>query len=171
MNSASRPRTTGRGFGLLTDSDPVPDPEISDADLNDLIFYLDHLAPPARKGGTDPMIAVGEQLFAEIGCATCHIPVLQGSEGPVALYSNLLLHNVMAIDFRGMSEDGAGVGMYRTPPLWGISDTAPYMHDGRSTTLEDAILDHAGEAAQVTANYQALSNADQEALLLFLEDL
>jgi CxxC motif-containing protein (DUF1111 family) len=89
----------------------------------------------------------------------------------VPLYSNLLLHNVMPTGFRGMAEPGAGVGYYRTPPLWGIGDTAPYMHDGRAEDLDAAILAHDGEAAGVRSNYEALTPAAQQALILFLEDL
>ena len=29
---------------------------------------------------------------------------------------------------------------WRTPPLWGVADSAPYLHDGRAATLEAAIL-------------------------------
>ncbi len=35
---------------------------------------------------------------------------------------------------------------WRTPPLWGVRDSAPYMHDGRADTLEQAIAFHGGEA-------------------------
>ena len=70
-----------------------------------------------------------------------------------------------------MSELGAETGLYRTPPLWGISKTNPYFHDGRATTLVDAILAHESEAEGVRMNYEALSPADQDALIKFLEDL
>ncbi len=158
----------GRGFGVFTDSDGVPDPELSVTDAEDTLFYLANLAPPPRGGGA---VAVGESHFTTIGCATCHTPILQGSAGPVALYSNLLLHNIHAPDFRGMSEPGAGVGMYRTPPLWGISRTAPYLHDGRAESLEEAILMHQGEADLVRQAYESLPQSDKDALIQFLEDL
>lgn len=31
---------------------------------------------------------------------------------------------------------------WRTPPLWGCADSAPYLHDGRAATLDEAILWH-----------------------------
>jgi hypothetical protein len=34
---------------------------------------------------------------------------------------------------------------WRTPPLWGIRDSGPYLHDGRATTFEQAIAIHGGE--------------------------
>jgi CxxC motif-containing protein (DUF1111 family) len=130
-----------------------------------------NLAPPPRAGGTDPAIPQGEALFSTIGCATCHIPTLPGAGGPVPLYSDLLLHDIHPAEFRGMAEPDAPVGMYRTPPLWGVRDTSPYLHDGSATTLEDAILRHGDEALNARTNYEQLTAGEQDALLLFLEDL
>ena len=39
---------------------------------------------------------------------------------------------------------GPQPGEWRTPPLWGVADSAPYMHDGRANTLSDAIELHGG---------------------------
>ena len=161
----------GRHFGIRGDTDAVKDPEFGSESIDDLEFFVRGLRAPQRGGSTDPRVARGESLFTSIGCAVCHKPVLQGSDGPVPLYSNLLLHNVMAPGFRGMAEPGAGVGLYRTPPLWGVKDTAPYLHDGRAETLEHAILLHAGEALTVRNAYAASAPTDREALLLFLRDL
>jgi CxxC motif-containing protein (DUF1111 family) len=161
----------GRGFALLSDGDGVADPELGAVDHGDLLFFLQELAPPARGGSQDPAVAEGEALFASVGCATCHVPALDSPSGPVPLYSNLLLHDVMAAGFRGMEEPGAPAGVYRTAPLWGVSKTAPFLHDGRAETLTDAILQHAGEASGVVAAFEALAQADKDALILFLEDL
>ncbi len=161
----------GRGFGQRSDADLSNDPEILDSQVDDMTFFMQNLPAPARAGSLDPMVAAGELLFDSIGCAVCHVPELQGTMGPVPLYSNLLLHNVMPADFRGMSEPGAGVGMFRTPPLWGIKDTAPYMHDGRGEDLADSIMHHFGEAAASRAAFIALTSSEQDALILFLEDL
>jgi len=161
----------GRGLVPNMDGDPVADPELSPGDFDDIAFFLRELAPPKRKGSTDPAVVVGEALFDLIGCATCHIPTLNGAGGPVDAYSNFLLHNVMPPGFRGMSDPGAGAGMYRTSPLWGISDTAPYMHDGRGEDLDGAIRSHFSEAETVRVNYENLSTSDQQALIKFLEDL
>ena len=158
----------GRGFGILTDSDNVPDPEVSLQDYDDLIFYNQHLAAPPRAGGE---VAAGEALFASVGCATCHIPELPGANGPVPLYSNLLLHDIHDSDFRGTAEPDAGVGLYRTPPLWGLRKSAPYLHDGRATTIEEAIEQHFDEAENARLNYEALTDSEREQLLLFLQDL
>jgi CxxC motif-containing protein (DUF1111 family) len=70
-----------------------------------------------------------------------------------------------------MAEPGAASGFYRTPPLWGIKDTAPYMHDGRAEDLRGAILAHSGEAEAVRIAYGDLGPTEQNSLILFLEDL
>lgn len=158
----------GRGFALLADDDAVADPEITPEEVDELARFMELLPPPRRSTVVSADAQLGGQLFDEIGCANCHVPTLQGSRGPVNLYSNLLLHNVMADGFRGVAEEGAGVGLYRTPPLWGISDTAPYLHDGRGETLEQAIELHAGEAAAVTQRFLELDAHDRDALLAFL---
>ena len=161
----------GRGFGMLADADNVPDPEISNADLDDITFFLNNLAAPPRGGSTAPEVQEGEMLFAQVGCTKCHVPTLMSSLGPVALYSDLLLHDILPADFRGMSDPGAETGLYRTPPLWGASKTAPYFHDGRAETIPDAIAQHTSEATLVREAYDTLPGAQKLAILAFLNDL
>jgi CxxC motif-containing protein (DUF1111 family) len=60
---------------------------------------------------------------------------------------------------------------WRTPPLWGVADTAPYLHDGRAETLEDAILWHSGEAESSRARYSDLSRQQRDLVLAFLSSL
>lgn len=58
-----------------------------------------------------------------------------------------------------------------TRPLWGLADTAPYLHDGRAQTVEEAILAHGGEAEQVRKLYEALSPRERGQLHMFLMSL
>jgi hypothetical protein len=60
---------------------------------------------------------------------------------------------------------------YTTARLWGIADTAPYLHDGRATTLTDAILMHGGEAQAVRDAFASLDEAGQDDLIAFLRSL
>lgn len=162
----------GRGFNLATDNDGVADPDLSPSDFDDCLFFMAELAAPKRGGSTHPDIAIGQSVFNSVGCANCHRPSLDDVNGdPVPLYSDLLLHNVMSPSFHGVVQGQAGVGFFRTPPLWGISHTAPYFHDGRAETLLDAILTHEGEATEVVVNFQVLPPAHQQALITFLNDL
>jgi CxxC motif-containing protein (DUF1111 family) len=45
------------------------------------------------------------------------------------------------------------------------------MHDNASMTLGDAIRRHAGEAQGVLANFNSLTNAQQQQLITFLKSL
>lgn len=60
---------------------------------------------------------------------------------------------------------------WRTAPLWGLRDSAPYMHDGRAETLLEAIAMHDGEAAGTRDRYLSLSYEDRQDLIVFLESL
>ncbi|MCG8653799.1 MAG: hypothetical protein MI861_28430 [Pirellulales bacterium] len=60
---------------------------------------------------------------------------------------------------------------WRTPPLWGLRDSAPYMHDGRADTVLEAIAMHGGEAAGTRDRFLTLPLADRYAVLAFLETL
>ncbi len=60
---------------------------------------------------------------------------------------------------------------WRTPPLWGVADTAPYLHDGRAETLEDAILWHGGEAKWSRDDYAKLPRPQQKLVIKFLKSL
>lgn len=58
-----------------------------------------------------------------------------------------------------------------TARLWGVRDTAPYLHDGRATTITEAILAHGGEAEDARSNFEGLSNGEQDKILAFLYSL
>ena len=60
---------------------------------------------------------------------------------------------------------------WRTPPLWGVADSAPYMHDGRAETLLEAIAMHGGESAGTRDRFLQLSKGDRDAIIAFLETL
>jgi CxxC motif-containing protein (DUF1111 family) len=160
-----------RGFAMLRDADATTDPEIDEAKVEEVFFFMANLAPPRRVGSLDPQVTMGELLFGQIGCAKCHVPELASPAGPVRAFTDLLLHEVWPANFRGMAEPGAAAGVYRTAPLWGIRLSAPYMHDGRAETLRGAILAHAGEAFASKIAFRSLTALDQQALLAFLEDL
>ncbi|OYP36758.1 hypothetical protein CGZ80_07550 [Rhodopirellula sp. MGV] len=60
---------------------------------------------------------------------------------------------------------------WRTPPLWGVADSAPYMHDGRAETLLEAITMHDGEAAGTRDRFLTLPKSGRDAVLAFLETM
>jgi hypothetical protein len=60
---------------------------------------------------------------------------------------------------------------FTTARLWGIGDTAPYLHDGRATTLIEAIAAHGGEAEGPRDAFLALPQNDQDRVIEFLQTL
>ena len=159
---------TGNTFGFTAnDLDAAVEPELKQDELDDIVFFLQMLDFAPKRPAT-AQTQQGGQVFNIIGCAKCHIPILDGVE----LYSNLLLHNVHLSTFVGVTQGDATSGLYRTPPLRGLRDTAPYFHDGRSETIDAAIRRHDGEALGVRQTYEnTLSDAERAALIAFLESL
>ena len=159
-------------FGITTDDDGIADPELSRADAEDLAFFLKMLAGPPRQPADDQAaFDEGEALFASVGCAKCHIPSLPSSEGDVALFSDLLLHEILPAGARGIESGDASQREFRTAPLWGLSKTPPYFHSGEADTIDEAIRLHDGEAAAIVQAYDDLSTSDRQALLAFLGSL
>jgi cytochrome c peroxidase len=89
----------------------------------------------------------------------------------VELFGDLKRHDLGAGVAEGIDEVGTGASNFLTENLWGAGSTGPYMHDGRSTTLTEAILEHGGEAAGSRSAFQGLSLASQKDLLAFLDNL
>jgi CxxC motif-containing protein (DUF1111 family) len=163
-------------------SDRVTDPEIGAATIESVVHYVRTLAPPAP-GSMTPARRDGEALFATVGCASCHVPVLRSgthalaalSARDVSLYSDLLLHD-MGDALADQRADGDASGReWRTAPLWGLrlvptflNGRAFYMHDGRAHSLDEAIRLHGGEAQRAHDAYVALTIAQRTALLDFV---
>ena len=87
----------------------------------------------------------------------------------VPLFSDLKRHDMGS----GLAESaGSDLDRYFiTPRLWGVADTAPYLHDGRAHTLQEAILLHGGEAQPVRDAFAALTDSAQQQLVAFLMTL
>lgn len=162
------------------------EPELSDQQLDDLSFYLAHLAVPERRNPEHPQVQQGEQLFNVLGCASCHRPQLHtGAQAPyprlrnlaVPAYTDLLLHDMGEGLSDGRPDYQASAQQWRTAPLWGlglaaqINATEQYLHDGRARSLTEAILWHGGEAQSAREAFVQLPPEHREALLAFLRSL
>ncbi|MCB9007962.1 MAG: c-type cytochrome [Ardenticatenaceae bacterium] len=161
-------------------------PEIDPDDFLKVVLYSSSLAVPARRGWDDPQVLAGKKIFNEIGCATCHTPLLTTgihptipalSQQTIRPYTDLLLHDMGEGLADGRPDFQATGSEWRTPPLWGIglfetvNGHTNYLHDGRARNLTEAILWHGGEAAQVRDNFANLTPAERDALLRFLNSL
>jgi CxxC motif-containing protein (DUF1111 family) len=131
-------------------------------------------APAPTTKGEDEAIAAGGEAFATAGCAACHRPKLGDVEG---IYSDLLLHNLGPLladagSYSGVTDpDTAGAPEWRTPPLWGVRDSGPYLHDGRAETLDEAVAEHGGEARRSAIRYFELPPQGRLLIRSFLRSL
>jgi len=89
----------------------------------------------------------------------------------VRLFGDLKRHDLGPGLAENIDEIGTGASVFLTENLWGVGSTAPYMHDGRATTLTEAILEHGGEAAGSRAAFIAFTEAQQADLIAFLNNL
>lgn len=170
------PEQAGLTFGLTSDDDGVADPELSLEEAEDLLFFLNMLAgPPRQASATSDEALTGAMVFNGIGCAACHVSslpaVVDGATVDVPLFSDLLLHEILPEGSRGIDDGFATMREFRTAPLWGLSESAPYFHSGEADTIDEAIRLHDGEAAATRDAYLLLSAEDQAALLAFLGSL
>lgn len=159
-------------FGATSDSDEVQDPELPMSNEQLLTEFLQLIGPPPRQPSQNPtLVDAGGSVFDSVGCSDCHVPSLPGTSGPVPLYSDLLLHEILPVGAAGIEEAGANIREFRTAPLWGLATTAPYLHSGAADTVAQAIEAHDGEATASRDAYRALPEADRDALLEFLGTL
>jgi CxxC motif-containing protein (DUF1111 family) len=66
---------------------------------------------------------------------------------------------------------GARRQEWRTPPLWGVRDSGPYLHDGRAETIEQAVALHGGQGEPSAQRYFKLSPKERQQLQTFLKSL
>ena len=96
---------------------------------------------------------------------------------PVMAFTDFKRHDMgpeLADDVDEALPYGDGVvdrRLWVTRPLWGLADTAPYLHDGRASTVEEAIQMHGGEAEATRDAYLTLSEHERGALRVFLMSL
>lgn len=159
--------------------------------------YTDGTVTPPERAMTDATqiaIALGSQKFGEAGCTGCHTATLKtGPNHPfqelrnqtIHPYSDVLLHDMGPELADTMTEGHATPSMWRTQPLWGIGalkyvqketgaadpTAVRYLHDGRARTLVEAIVWHGGEASASRDRFEAMSKADRDAILAFLDSL
>ena len=89
----------------------------------------------------------------------------------VRLFGDLKRHYMGRDLAENIDETGNGRATFLTKELWGVGSTAPYMHDGRATTITEAIDWHGGEARTSRESFFALSPTNQQAIIAFLEDM
>jgi di-heme oxidoreductase (putative peroxidase) len=89
----------------------------------------------------------------------------------VVSYSDFKRHDMGASLADSKPFNQIGAAQFMTTPLWGVADTAPYLHDGRAPTLKDAIIAHDGEGLAARNGFAALKPSEQAAVVRFLASL
>ena len=176
------PEELGLFAAVTSDDDALPDPEFDLERFEALSFFVERIAPPpmGQFAGDEPLAELGDTQawlasegaahFEAIGCASCH-PSDRFESLSRPAFTDLLLHDVQAPDFKGVSDAELDHRLFRTPPMWALAGTAPYWHDGRAPTIEAALLSHHGEAEASREAYLELSDAERVQLLDFLRGL
>ena len=168
---------TVTGDSLPAGTDPAPDPELGERGLELTDAFVRLLAPPAPLKQTGEARR-GSDIFARVGCTSCHVPALRTGDNPiralshkeVAAYTDLLLHD-MGPDLADICLGLATPSEFRTEPLMGLRHATQFLHDGRAKTPEQAVDLHGGEGARARDLFKALPAADRAALLAFLKTL
>jgi len=124
--AGTAPKLDGNIRGIIVNrmKGAEPSPET----LGALVAYVSSLKPPmsgqvdengAPTDTAPDAVKRGFDLFTGDGeCATCHVlPTLDKAE----------------------TEDMELGGKFKVPALWAVSQTAPYLHDGRTKTLPEAV--------------------------------
>ena len=110
-------------------------------------------------------------VYLEVDLADLGFRRAPGGGLRVPLYSDLKRHYMGERLAETFERAEVPNGEFITARLWGIADTAPYLHDGRATTLHEAIEFHGGEAQQARDDYMALSDEHKDELINFLGTL
>jgi CxxC motif-containing protein (DUF1111 family) len=182
------------GLGNPSQAQPVslvkrdyraPGLDLTDRQCDQLTAYVATLGRPLEESPESPalarQVAEGKKRFHTIGCTDCHKQDVGEAKG---IYSDLLLHRMgqtlvgggtygdLPPNLPDFAEGGAPQSSeWRTPPLWGVADSAPYLHDGRAATLNEAIELHAGQAASTALKFKQLQPSEKAEILAFLKTL
>lgn len=151
------------------------------ADAVNFALFARLSAPPTPAAATSST-QNGASLFSSIGCALCHSPTLTTGKSPYTgmsnvsyhPYSDFALHQMGNALQDGITQGAARGSQFRTAPLWGLGQRLFFLHDGRTTSLIQAIQAHSSngsEANRVISNYNRLTTSQKQDLLNFLRSL
>ncbi len=141
------------------------------------VVFPDGSDPKAR--GLDAATAVSFDLAAdqpnnriEVDGRTVALGALTRDDSGRAIarwYTDFRRHDMGAELADPDDPQGLGAAVFMTRSLAGVGSTGPWLHDGRATSLEAAILAHGGAAAAARAAYAALDAVAREEIVAYLE--
>jgi|GEM_PF-57775 len=157
-------------------------PEVTEGSLQAIVDFMSALGVPERRINNQTTFEEGAEIFETIGCASCHRPTMTTassskfgslSNQKIYPYTDLLLHDMGEGLADGVKEKDASGSEFRTSPLWGIGiveakQGTKFLHDGRASSIKEAIEYHGGEAQNARDSFIQLETSEQEKLLEFL---
>ncbi|MDB1145003.1 MAG: di-heme oxidoredictase family protein [Alcaligenaceae bacterium] len=155
-----------------------PSPEglldLPDLRLHGIAFYVGHLKAP--KPLPKDQYIQGRQIFKALNCVGCHKENWTTSTGiEFSPFSDFLVHDMGEGLADKRYEYNVAGEEWRTSPLWGLGAKRRaglnLLHDGRASSVLEAILWHGGEAQQAKEAFKGLSKEQREAFIEFLENL
>ena len=178
ITSPLRPVEFANPDGLLDDRRPGVD--VDAESVNTRAMYVRMVAIPRRSGARALEEGAGRAAFDAAKCSACHVPslatradyplpMLAGIDAPI--FSDLLVHDMGDALADGVTDGEAGPRDWRTAPLIGLRFGKTFLHDGRASSITDAILQHAGarsEADESARLFQTLDPAARAALRDFV---
>ena len=164
FEAAIRGHQDGSGFMADTDFDATeaslgPEKAGYSPDLDALAAYVQSLVgkvpqSPFRDADGDwtDSAVLGREVVLVQQCDTCHA----GEQMIDAGWNDdgtPILHDVGTLLETSGDRLGEPLTGLRTPSLWGLHASQPYLHDGRAATVEDALSAHGVVLSEVdTAN-------------------
>jgi CxxC motif-containing protein (DUF1111 family) len=145
-------------------------------DVGEFMTFMTFLAPAPRLPIDPNTNLLGGTVFNKIGCAGCHLlkdyvtPAhpANGVPGNFTFRprSDFLSHDIGTGDNIGNDGDSvATTRKIRTAPLWGLHHRTKLLHDGRASSIEEAISFHGGQAAASRDAFGKLSFTERSAML------
>ena len=128
----------------------------------------------------DPVRGIFNNLFASAATRINVIddghglPPLKQPQGNSFVVSNIFAdfkRHDLGPNFYERNYDGTLRQQFLTRPLWGVGAKNSFGHDGRSTSLDEVILRHGGEAQASRDAYRALAEPESAAIQKFLRSL
>ena len=167
----------GGDAALLAANPALTNPNDTTATVMQLADHTTFLAPPPQLARSR-RARQGEGLFAQVGCANCHLPMMTTGPNEVAAlnevdffpYSDFLVHDMGSLN-DGIAQPPATGQQMRTAPLWGARIRTSFLHDGRARTIQDAIFAHDGQGKAARDNFANLDEREKAKVLAFINTL
>lgn len=151
------------------------EPDLTQPRLTAISYFVYNQILPRKKERSGDAV-LGQAVFKNIGCQSCHVASLPTIDGvDIHPYSDFLLHDMGKALADHRREYLATTQEWRTAPLWQTGVKAQkglhFLHDARARTVTEAIVWHGGEAKHSRDQFVNLPEEKRRALLNFLDTL